>query len=469
MTMAAIHECKRVEIFSREKGGEWFWTYIDLDEIARGDASTIPTPVERALPKEYASLAGSDSGTVVLWSKYDRQSENASRLKEQAIEWMGRTYRYFIWDDDVSIEFDNESVPAIDPLYVNTEQTRFPDDTAATLYEEIKLRWPVDEYDAPAGAPEESTIRIRMSLIDESLRPKQGAGNWASTRERFIHENEGVSILRNRREVFYGHIPYWRFQGDGWSNFEEIDRWWGCEIHFDAVLDRAFTVKNIKRGAVPNRELKKAIKTQILPTRNTSIERVREAWKKNKQRERDEAAKEQEALERAGEHDKAEQVAKHTPTDKGQLDREKDIAEEADELIRRMADKYDAEQQAALKSLFSSQPFTILEETWKGPQFFESNHLGGSAVLQYNMAHAFFDTVYDRIDDLENGGDAHQIARDLRSLLDLMIIAYAKGEARFSPDLELSAQDFVDSLRVNWGQYLASYVKTWLREEADEE
>lgn len=468
MTMAAIHECKRVEIYSRESTGGWHWTYIDLDEVASGRQADIPEPIKKSPPPEYVDLA-SDTGTIVVWSKYDRQSDNASRLKEDAIVWMGRTYRYFIWDDGVHIFLDGELIPAIDPLYHRAEQTRFPEDRPAKLYDPIRLNWPVDEYDAPPDAPSDSDIIIRMSLVDESLRPKQGSGNWSATRERFIHENEGVSILRNRREVFYGHVPYWRAGGDGWSSFEEIDRWWGCEIHFDAVLDRAFTVKNIKRGAVPNLELKKAIKAQILPTRNSCIESVRDVWARARQEAREEKKAAEEALRRNKEHLEAEGVAKRTPTDKAQLDSKKKLEDESDDLMKRMGDKYDAEQQAVLKSLFSSQPFTILEDTWKGPQFFESTHLGGSAVLQYNMGHPFFLAVYEKIDALEDGDDPVSIARDMRALLDLLIIGYARGEARFSPDVEMSAEDFLEMLRVNWGQYLQNYVKTWLREKADDE
>jgi hypothetical protein len=83
-----------------------------------------------------------------------------------------------------------------------------------------------------------------------------------------------MSILRNKREVFYDVIPWWPG-----IPFRGIDRWWGCEISFDAVLDSQFTVKNIKRGAVPVRELKQAIKERIEPTRHAALERIRDHWK----------------------------------------------------------------------------------------------------------------------------------------------------------------------------------------------
>lgn len=103
--------------------------------------------------------------------------------------------------------------------------------------------------------------------------------------------------------MFYGDIPHWK-DGKGWPNFENIDRWWGCEVHFDPSIDRAFQVKNIKRGAVPMRELKIAIKQKIRDTRDTVLHRIRDLWAANKikQRSETELAEGEKLLKRAGQH-----------------------------------------------------------------------------------------------------------------------------------------------------------------------
>lgn len=472
MTLAAIHECQRVEIYSKMSSNDWLWTYIDLDENKKGKQESIPEPVSAKIPKEYKELLSDNSGTLVIWSKYDRQSANATKLIEDAIVWMGRTYRYFIWDDDVAITVDGEPVTAIDPLYARTEKTRFPNDPPAKVFDDIVFNWKVDEFDAPENAPDESPVRIKMSLLPASVRPTQGSGLAAEATKRFIQMNEGISILRNRREVFYGHIPYWSYvlRGKGWPRFEEKDRWWGCEVHFDAVLDRAFTVKNIKRGADPSSHLKKAIKTQILPTRQYCLEQVDELWAENKQNKRDKESTPEDPLGRPDDHEEAEKTAKHTPTDKNALDSEKDFDKETDDFMSAKAKNYNDEQKAALKVLFASQPFTIMEDTWQGSQFVETNFLGGKAVLRYNMSHIFFEEVYEIIESLEDDEcDAHQAAKNLKVLLDLLIIAHSKGEARFPKDVDLLAEDFVENLNANWGQYLQSYVRTWKKENADGE
>jgi hypothetical protein len=465
MTLGAIHECKKVEIYSKQQGGEWLVTCLDLADVR----TTIPEPKAANIPNEYKDLVGKESGTLVVWSKYDRQSDNAVKLREDAVVWMGRTYRYFIWDDDLQISIDGESVKAIDPMYYTTEKTRFPDDTPSSLFEEMVISWPVDSFDAPANAPTESNIRIRMSLLDESLRPHPGAGGGAEATKRYIDMNDGISILRNRREVYYGHIPYWSTASSvkGWPRFEEKDRFWGCEIHFDAILDRAFTVKNIKRGALPSQQLKASIKDQITPTRNHCIEKIDEVWDlyRQNQRNKNKPEGDGDSIGRPEDHADAEKTAKNTPTDKSAIDSDKIFDVEADAFIDRNFNKFSKEQKAAAKALFGSQPFTIMEDTWQGSQFVEASFLGGKSVLRYNMSHIFFKEVYEIIEGLkEEDNNYEEAIRNLKALIDLLIIAHAKGEARFPKDADMVAEDFVEHLSTNWGQYLQSYVRTWKKE-----
>ena len=36
MTLAAINQCKRVDVYSRTGPGDWPWTYLDLEEVKEG-------------------------------------------------------------------------------------------------------------------------------------------------------------------------------------------------------------------------------------------------------------------------------------------------------------------------------------------------------------------------------------------------------------------------------------------------
>src|SRR5574340_103676 len=91
-TLAAINQCKKVELYSREDGNEWQYTYIDLSEITSDPPTMtgIPTPKKKSIQPGYEGLVGKNHGTLVIWSKFDRQQESASELIDELRIWVGR-------------------------------------------------------------------------------------------------------------------------------------------------------------------------------------------------------------------------------------------------------------------------------------------------------------------------------------------------------------------------------------------
>lgn len=454
MTLGAIHECCKVEVYSKTEGSEkWLYTLIDLGLLMKGEESNeigIPTPMGKKLPASLNDYESQSSGTVVIWSEYDRQTDTAPIIIKNTKTWIGRTFRKFIWDG-VSIFVNGEEVYAVDPLYVETKLTQFPSDPMASEVEPIKLSWPVPE-DVSEFEGQKSEIVIRLSLLPEKFRPTQGSGNSTTAIERHIDDNRGISITRMGREVFYGPVPYW--PGDSkW--FAEIDRWWGCEIEFEPLLDRAFTVKNIKRGAVPNKDLKKAIFDLIYPTVKGFLDKVRENWAEEKARkERKNVEKE----EHSSGHEGAEKAAKRTSTDSTskQVD---DPIEAEQELLERLKRERTAEEAEAVVAKWRDQPFTIEDDQWKGHDFMELKPLGGNDVLLYNLNHPFMAHLVDKITRLAEQDDSQskELAKELKILIDLLLLSYSKAESKFSNS---ENEDMLEMLRINWGQYLKSYVNS---------
>ena len=68
----------RRDIFERRK--DWIYIYFDLDEISQKKMLGIPVPVPKSLPADLAKLTKGPSGTVIVWSKYDRQPDDASSI-----------------------------------------------------------------------------------------------------------------------------------------------------------------------------------------------------------------------------------------------------------------------------------------------------------------------------------------------------------------------------------------------------
>jgi hypothetical protein len=317
-----------------------------------------------------------------------------------------------------------------------------------------------------AEAPEVSDIKIRFSLLPEEWRQRLGSGGANSTTipRGITKDSEGFSILRNYREVWWGSIPYWKnVKPNGWSRFEATDRWWGCEIHFDAWLDRAFAVKNIKDGAKPLPDLMQTIKAQIMPSRKTAEEDVQKLFAKTKNSERQEKIRADAESEVRRLHAEAERIASLTPSAEHQLGKDIDPEDAIDEFIKDREQFQGEEERARIKNLFESQPFTIEETNWRGSKFFEASHAGGRAILEYNMEHVFFEKIYDLLEMLDNQDDddtlePSDIAYELKVLIDLMIVSYARSEATFGQDTMMKAETFIDDMRRSWGQFLLNYI-----------
>lgn len=480
MKLGAIHQCKRIEVWSKQRGGSWLFTYLDLDDVETGIMTKIPVPVRQEPPTEYNSLVNDEHGTIIIWSKYDNLRKRLTELLNELPIWAGRTFRYFMWNKGpdgesipnrtkpLTIYIDGQEIHALDPLYFNKERNRFPEDPVAKLFDPMTISWPVDTYGLPIGVepPEVSDIKIRFSLLPEEWRQRKGSGaaNTTTIPRGITKDSNGFSILRNYREVWWGIIPWWNnVSPKGWSRFEDTDRWWGCEIHFDAWLDRAFAVKNIKDGAKPLPDLMQTIKAQIMPSRKTAEEDVKKLFAKTAALERQERQRADAEAEVRRLHAEAERIASITPSSEHQLRKDVDPEDAIDEFIKDREQFQAEEERARLTNLFESQPFTIEETNWRGSKFFEASHAGGRAILEYNMEHIFFERVYDLLDMLENQDEddvleSSEIAYELKVLIDLMIVSYARSEATFGQDTMMRAEAFIDDMRGNWGRFLMNYI-----------
>jgi hypothetical protein len=471
MTLGAIHECRRVEVYSKYIGGDWLYTYLDLDEIERADNAEkdweIPSPIKKN-PSEASFQIKNipmEHGTIVVWSKYDRNRDKPAILIEELRSWIGRTFRYFIWNEGlsqgevlrqfpVSIFLNGQEIKAIDPLYVRTEKTAYPEDPKAIEYQEIVFNWPIgDPKIAKQYGADEAPIRIRFSVLPEEWRTTPGSGNRKEMIQRGISNNEGFSFLRHGREVGYDWIPHWGFSS------KEIDRWWGCEIHFEPVLDMAFVVKNIKRGAVPNTDLKVALKKKLQATINKTREDVQDFWKK-KSTEPDPGV---DLPAGVGGHEQSQKIAQVASVPAGKLAADMDTEIEIDKVSLGLSDGK-KDEAARWKAIFQSQPFTIGEKGWPGATFVDIHYMGGSDALIYNNRHKFFEIFNIIRSEVKDGINLEFNAERLTTLIDMLLIAYAKAESSMSPSEKMSPNDLIDHLKNNWGHFLKTYLTTWQEE-----
>lgn len=462
MTKGAISQCKKIEVYSKqENANEWSYTYFDIDDIANSGEAVIPLPVHQKVPPELLNLLNPKKGTLVIWSKIDRQDRSANEIIEESKIWIGRTFRKFIFKGK-KFYIDGEEIKAIDPLYINTEFTAFPNDPKAEDKGTDILEWEIDDPDfLKGGGSRKSKIIIRYSLLPEEFRAKGGgrrqAGDHEDNKRRYIHRNEGISILRNDREVRDPEfdIPYWKPQ------FKEIDRWWGCEICFSAELDNWFQVKNIKRGAAPLKELREELQKKINTVRKSRVDEVQKYWD-----QLEEPKAPPKGIDVDPKHGKSTKIAVETiqdikPRDKYSQDKEPE--NEIEKFIRSRFGDLTPDKKQAFVDYFRANLITILERPSGSANFFEITHFGdGKSNISYNTNHVFCSKYFEILNELQSNADNQSINyQQILILIDLLLIAYSMAESQFNPSASLRAEDFFEDMMRNWGKFLRDLLKTW--------
>lgn len=249
---SSLSQAELVEVYSWQKDGEIFRTYLDLPEIKEGGQQYLKSVEKAELPKEVVEAAGgkiASSGTLVVWSKLDgvdfkRPATLFSRMQEE----LCRIYRHFLDDNDdygkrrdvklvdfnlgkAAVETTHELKPN-DPLYL-LEPSICPDSDgkATNVAFEKPYKIPV-EYDSGKS----SNIEIRLSIAKPATQEMGGNSNLG----KHYGRNAGISFVRAGREIDFGSFGHI-------APSEPRHRWWGIEVRFDPVLDELFGVTNNKQ------------------------------------------------------------------------------------------------------------------------------------------------------------------------------------------------------------------------------
>ncbi|KKF99585.1 ATP-binding protein [Methanosarcina mazei] len=479
MTLAGIRFATKIEVYSKQSGNAWNYVHFDLndkDDLIDG----IEAPIQKNIPEKYSSIVGKDQGTLVIWSGFDKFAEQDlhSTTYEDKFDipdslnpygylnhWIGRTYRKFIWDG-IELFLNGQEIYSFDPLYINKNKNKFPEDDPAKLVYTDEIEWPIyKKLRKNLDVEETSKIKIKVSLLPEMYRQIIGRGG-EDFKGRYIVENEGISILRSNREVLYETIPYF-MKGGKKISWEDKDRWWGCEISFDPVLDEYFTVKNVKRGALPVKDLRDVLFEKMYGIRKQCIDDVQSYWKKYEKIKEKDKEKDKDGLPTT--HKDAERIAIITKIP-GEAKAGKDLPKEEEEAkIDEMITGLDEIEGAKWKAKFKAQPFTIKDEHWRGDTFIDMTYLEGNAVLHYNLNHAFFseiDLIKKRLDESPESGE---LATRIKNLLDVLLMSFARARQEYPEEDTYTVKQILDYIVRDWGRYLENYTKAYIKETSGEE
>jgi hypothetical protein len=474
LVTGSLSIARRIEVYTRDrKDGSFTYTFIDLDLIGKRLQTTVPTPIEKEPPAKYKEHLKEHTGTIVVLSQCDRLQYDT--IKERAIPaseqlaglpgFMGRTYRKFI-ANGVNFWFNGNPVYLHDPLYLlgptrfdleNAAKGQDPDLKAKNLGA-MKL-----ELDIPGKPGEKADVTITVSLLPEEWRTHAGAGGSAFAKERRIDENEGISILRADREVLYGQVPY-IIGKRGIAKFDELDRFWGCEISFPPELDEYFHIRYIKRGAEPVPSLRDKIREKLATVVAQQRKEISDRFKKTAS----------EKAEKAGHFRDAANIMAEADTSQPKGHRGQDVPpEQVDETLRSIveesADGEDKTKDQKKREL-ESQPYSIVPVSYPQSIFFEPVYLPDRILIKLNINHPFYTEIIAPLcgsveamnedSDVDLGTSSPE-QRKVRRAIMLLLLSHAKAESFFDGNKEIDENiktqgEVLDNLRSQWGLALGA-------------
>ena len=104
LPLASISQCKRTKVYSWQKEGEVFSTYLDINEVEEKNQQYTNPVVREDLPEIILSAIGGlkkGSGTVVVWEDCDRLDlKRPETLLSRMERGFCRIYRHFLDYDD---------------------------------------------------------------------------------------------------------------------------------------------------------------------------------------------------------------------------------------------------------------------------------------------------------------------------------------------------------------------------------
>ena len=252
---SSISQARKLEVWTWQTNcADAIYSYLDLDEIERGDLEEVPSPKKKKAPQEWLNRSNtasdSSSGTIVLWSELDRCDWRTAKAIFTNSEFMlGRTYRRFLDKDKLRIRmaefFQTEFEPKQDnnirsnnPLYLE------PNLTVPGPYDREAL---FEMYgDGPATINVKYKGRNHPILITCSIAKKQFREDVTQAGDKpygkHAKNNIGVSIVRANREIELQ--TGWCLQSD------TRERWWKVEVDFPPALDDVFGVTNNKQSCL---------------------------------------------------------------------------------------------------------------------------------------------------------------------------------------------------------------------------
>jgi len=406
---ASLGQARRVSVYTWQSGASVLTTYLDVDEIAVGEAEQVPEPVRHRTVADIHRIDPTH-GTTVVWERCDRlDNRRPSTLVRRLSSSLGRTFRDFLIQG-IKIEINGNLVKPVDPLYLKRKAVH-------SGARQFQSTWTCEVY---ANPQDETSAVGKVEVIFSEL-PVDAWFDLSNDQKRDlgISNGAGVSIMRAGREVDYG----WFFMGA--KRRENYDDWWRCEVRFDPILDEAFGITHTKQQIRPKDYLTDALTGFMETTAKALNARVRDTFA---------AMKSEKAA------DTAEQIAISRDSRMTPLPPSREAAKPAG--LKSLVERSPMLRRIAESGMNGATTYHILEDELASSVFLEPMRLGNAIVGVINPRHQFYRQVYGPIISGREL-DPQQVANGIR----LMVLAAARADASFTQPAE---REILEAFRAAW-------------------
>ena len=459
---ASVSQCKKVEVYTWQKNKS-LYTYLDIDEVKENKQQNINDVEEKNLPEKIREeIKLKDSGTAIVWSNCDRLDiARGDTLYRRMSKKLCRVFRHYLdknskFKQKINIsykvvegDFEEELVPN-DPMYLSVPNN------LPGYEDEAVMELKTNDDDAREG-------KIELTFLN----PKTNNYENSNVYFRFsfikddVWKNSGISFVRDGREIDFGNFGYF-------TTYELRDRYWGCEIRFDPILDTVFGVSNDKQGvrnigpitpevrkddgitdedveSTPNLKLRVEITKRFNEFRKLYMARL----KKNAEGQRSESKR-------------SPSIAARIFKQRNVVTRSKVLAETKtqEQIEEEIRNKYIKIAESEGRKLTETQLKKLVEQnkklevnidfnSWLGSNFFSTEVVGKTAIVNINQEHKFYTKLYQSL--------AEELDKTNIEIVDFMLMALARAEDELSATT-VDIKTFV-AIKEKWGQILTELLE----------
>ena len=504
---SSISQCRKVEVWTWQGDhNRPFYSYIDIDEVEKGQLTTVPAPEIKEIPALWKTSARTlgESGTLVVWSNLDRCLwKTAQAIINNSEFTVGRMYRKYIANNHVRIrmlsfledspeEFhENRQARVNDPIYrMVPSSTPSPYDKHP-MFKEHGDNWEVHSKILANG--KEHTVTTRFTIAKEKARPQRTSGSLKHGKH--AERNIGISLIRANREL--------ELDTSLVIQYDPRERWWGVEIEFPPSLDEIFGVTNNKQSARNFTDIASEIENILADEKslagfkeelntsgdprgpliniaqliNKNLREIRKLIRIQGQSNTRKAAKNYSSERIATRITQERKKAGH----EGESDKDEQLPpqERKDALTKELIAtglSEDNSSELAAQTIDLGLKYIFVPEDLSGSTFFEIKLRGGEIIIKLNINHPVYNNLVEVLEDLPidsssdtdnestngstNGKPSQEELLDrltrAREGLKLLLMAWARYEDEASP---ITKKNIIQDTRFEWGKYAAQFLR----------